>query len=107
MTKIDLIQESPTQFPTITICNLNIKNTKYNLNETIISCKFGSDDCNLDEFDWIRLTYGYCFMFNSGKNHLKKKILLKNSTLAGHQYSFRLKLFVDPLNATDKAPLSR
>ena len=69
VTKIELIPENPTQFPTVTLCNLNAKNSKYNLNETIIECQFNGNSCSLTEFNWFfQPNLGFCFMFNSDKN---------------------------------------
>ena len=46
-------------------------------------------------------------MFNSGKNQLNQKIPIKYSILAGFILGFKLSLYVDPENKTNKEPLSR
>ncbi len=47
---IDLINESPVVFPTVTICNLN--SNDYHLNETIISCRFDNKQCEVKKENW-------------------------------------------------------
>ena len=107
VTKIELIPENPTQFPTVTLCNLNAKNSKYNLNETIIECQFNGNSCSLTEFNWFfQPNLGFCFMFNSGKNQFNQKIPIENSILAGFIFGLKLTIYADPENTTSKEPLS-
>ena len=108
VTRIDLIQENPAPFPTITFCNLNKKYSKYNLNETLIDCTFGPSKCLSSEFNWyFDPVNGHCFMFNSGKNQLNENILVKNSTKAGYSYGLNLKIYADSEDKLINAPLSQ
>ena len=53
ITIIDRIHENLVQFPAITFCNLKRKNSKYNLNETIITCGFSRNKCSTKELNWF------------------------------------------------------
>lgn len=65
-TTINLISETPTLFPTITICNYNSKTNLYKLNETILKSRFGGADIDLTNFETIyNAQLGQCFRFNS------------------------------------------
>jgi hypothetical protein len=57
------------------------------LDEFIISCQFGTKDCNLvEDFEHIyNVDYGNCYRFNSGKNINGKDVNLKYvSPIKGH-----------------------
>jgi len=76
ITSIEVINESPTLFPTVTICNLNGYSEKNIQNETIISCLFNNNRCNLAHFKVINFTsYGNCLRFNDNPDDLQKTYL--------------------------------
>lgn len=105
VTSMNIVQENPAQFPTVTFCNLKRKDSVYNLSETIIYCRFGADNCSASDFTWyIDSRSGYCFVFNSFVSN--KAELLKNSSLAGFYNGLHLKLYTGSLNAFDNGPES-
>lgn len=64
----------------------------YNMNETLIDCRFNAKKCNSDEFDWyFDPLYGNCYRYNS-KNPLKKIIQ------PGNRFGLRLELFAGDSN---------
>ena len=78
------------------LINLNIISTfddsfkkllSYDLNETLLYCKFNKDDCKASDFQWyFHSYYGNCYRFNSGNT-------LKNITQPGNVFGLRLELF--------------
>jgi len=93
VTSIDIINESPAIFPKVTICNLN--SNDYHLNETIISCRFDNNQCELKK-DFIQVNLGFypnCFIFNMQGT--------KISNTAGKSNGLVLELFLGPIDKLD------
>jgi amiloride-sensitive sodium channel subunit alpha len=74
ITSINIVNESPTLFPTVTLCNLNGFFLKADLiNETLISCRFNNQPCSFEDILVAHLSsYGNCLRFNYNPNDLKK-----------------------------------
>ena len=53
VTSIDIINESPALFPTVTLCNLNGYSIQNLVNETLISCRFNNQLCSLKDFTHV------------------------------------------------------
>lgn len=94
VTYIDVINESPTLFPTITFFNLKRSKTNYSLDEILLTCRFNDEPCGLsnfetkyDEFDNVY------YQFNSEKNSEHESIPLNKVFRAGKVNAFRIKLF--------------
>ncbi len=73
ITSIDIINESPALFPTVTLCNLNGYSIQNLVNETLINCRFNNQQCSLKDFTQVHFSsYGFCLRFNFNPNDLKK-----------------------------------
>jgi hypothetical protein len=73
ITSINIVNESPILFPTVTICNLNGYFQKDVLNESIIDCLFNNIICNKSDFTGIAMnSYGTCLRFNDDLINIKK-----------------------------------
>ena len=98
------IYETPTLFPKVTFCNLNLYTTEYafnltqkgilfgnnlsneekkkvghDLDDILIECQFSYHSCNSSDFIWsYDLSYGNCFTFNMDTR--RDKTNLKKST---------------------------
>lgn len=69
-TNIEVINESPALFPTVTFCNLNGLKENLNLSDMFLSCRFHNQDCNITFFREIdNIYYGKCFRFNGDSKH--------------------------------------
>ena len=115
------IYETPTHFPKITICNVNMLQTLYafnlttngvydgsdlsneakkllahSLNDTLITCRFNGKKCTHLDFSWsFDDFYGNCFSFNSGYDLNGIRQDLKESTVAGPEYGLKLEVYVN------------
>jgi len=77
ITSIDIINESPALFPTVTLCNLNGYSIQNLVNETLINCRFNNQQCSLKDFTQVHFSsYGFCLRFNFNPNDLKKTYVL-------------------------------
>ena len=118
-----IIYESPTLFPKITFCNVNLltsefaynftqmgnfdidyskisneekKKLGHDLNDILVECRFNDESCDTTDFTWpFDRHYGNCFSFNSGFNLNGSKVELKKSTLAGPDHGLQLTLYVN------------
>ncbi len=85
VTKIDVIYEQPTDFPTISICN----NIESNLTlENVNHCKINYDmSCLTAKENFFEpfsdTHYGRCLSFNSGKNFSRKPVSILKSYYPG------------------------
>lgn len=94
VTKMELLQDNPSQFPAVSFCNLNPNSTISNLNDSVIMCKFGSIICTPNEFKiFYDPSIGLCFMFNSGRNQQGHIIRLESSTKAGSYNGLKVMIF--------------
>ena len=121
-TKSRTIYETPTLFPKVTICNLNMYQTEYaydflqyteyqdpsflsieerkkfghDLNDILIECSFNGYTCSSSDFTWsLDLRYGNCWTFNSGFNQNGSQVNLKESIISGPSYGLYLQLYVN------------
>ena len=97
VTKIDIINESPTQFPTVTFYNLNklsVNYKNYSLKDILIKCNFNGYSCDYTDFEEKKdkLEYVY-YQFNNGRNSSKHSIGIEKSVLEGKTFGFSLQLF--------------
>lgn len=97
ITKIDIIKETQSQFPTVSICNYNDTNFEFK----ILNLQFNYESLKDDWSDYFEIyndsRYGKCFRFNSGKNIYKNEVDFLNSTARGYSYGLNLELYV-PVN---------
>ena len=84
VTKIDMIDELPIQFPAVTFYNPKDAKNNITINSSIIVCHFNSDLCSDDDFLKITDKYGYV------SYSLKKK----ESFLVGKFYGLYLTLMI-------------
>jgi hypothetical protein len=76
ITSIDILNESPTLFPTITICNLDDYYGNDLLNDTLIDCSFNNLICNKSDFSVVKTnSYGTCLRFNDNLEKIKRTYL--------------------------------
>jgi hypothetical protein len=88
VTKIDVITEAPTNFPTITLINLKNRKSNTSLNEIMIYCNFNFKECNENDFDMIVDKFGFVsYRFKHFKSYTP-----------GLQYG--LQLLIDTANVT-------
>ena len=68
----------------------------YDLNETLISCKFSIYECNWTDFEMIyNKIFGTCFVFNSGKNAFGQNVPIKRLKQAGRFAGLQIEMYVD------------
>jgi hypothetical protein len=117
------IHEMPTEFPKITICNLNKYATKYaweyvtndtqkkgeealaneekrllghDLNDTLFDCWFNFQQCDSRDFIWsFDSTNGNCFSFNSGFDANGTRVDLKKSRFVGSVFGLQMTLYIN------------
>jgi hypothetical protein len=66
LTSIEIVNETPMLFPTVTFCNLNGKKVKYLINETLLDCQFNQINCDASDFkNFYVESFENCFRFNS------------------------------------------
>ena len=96
VSKIQIIDEAPTYYPTITICSLNKLRTK-SLKKIIKKCVFNQLPCDLDQDFSVFDSFAYynCLQFNSGYNMSNNTVPLKTTTFQGEKHG--LILLVGPL----------
>jgi hypothetical protein len=76
ITSIDIFHESPTLFPTITICNLDGYYGNDLLNDTLIDCSFNNLICSKSDFSVVKTnSYGTCLKFNDNLEKIKRTYL--------------------------------
>jgi hypothetical protein len=91
VTEIDVIYETPTQFPTITFFNLKNPSANLKLSEFLINCNFNDYPCDSEDFEEIRDKFGYIsYQFNKKIN---KTHGLKQITQAGKINGLQIELF--------------
>lgn len=94
-TKIVVVKEYPTQFPTITFYNLKNYKLNYSLDDILINCNFNDDFCKSTDFEELQDELGNVFyQFNNGRNSTHQKIEIKNSRRSGKANALRVQLFV-------------
>ena len=94
VTKIDIIKEAQSQFPTVSICSYN--DTKFHF--SLLEMRFNYESL---KHEWGKYMttyndsrYGKCYRFNSGKNLTNHKVDILNSTTRGYSYGLSLELYV-------------
>lgn len=94
VTKIDIIKETQSQFPTVSICNYN--DTKFNF--SLLEMKFNYESLKHDWYKYMSTyndyRYGKCFRFNSGRNLTNHHVEILNSTARGYSYGLVLEMYV-------------
>ena len=111
------INENPTLFPKVTICNFNPFTTEYafnmiqlnvtsgnnlsdeekkrlghDLNDILLECSFNMKPCDLADFVWsFDQTYGNCYTFNS----VNENRTLKQSTVSDIYFGLDLTLYIN------------
>jgi hypothetical protein len=113
----------PTEFPKITICNLNKYATKHaweyvtnettkkgdekltgeekrllghDLNDTLFDCWFNFQQCDSRDFLWsFDSTNGNCFSFNSGFVANGTRVDLRKSSFVGSVFGLQMTLYVN------------
>lgn len=94
VTKIDVIPESSSEFPTITFYSLKHPKSNYPLNDIIIDCKFNDYNCTVNDFDVITDEFGNVYyQFNTIRNRSYNKSEIRRSNIAGKINGFILRLF--------------
>jgi hypothetical protein len=92
VTQIKLIQESPTEFPTVTFYNL--KSNNLSLASILASCRFNDNDCTASDFETNTDEFGNIYyQFNNGKNSNHEKINIYKTKRAGIINGLSLILF--------------
>jgi len=101
-TSINIKYQSPTPFPTISMCSKywadpNIYNSKTNIKETIISCNlFWTIDCKKDAENYFVWYYDdllfNCIRFNSGRNASGHSVPILNSTAGGYDDGLKIEI---------------
>lgn len=101
VTSIEVIYEHNSQFPTISFCRTT--SSGFNLTHDLLYCEFNSLNCSLDDnFEsFVDVAYGSCYRFNSGRNKTGHKVDILNSSLRGIEFSFKLKLDLEPTEGYD------
>ena len=119
VTKIVVTNEISSEFPSIKICHQNghfISNYTNQTSDTVINyidsdikvllpyCKFNSIDCDLAndfsvEYD---IFYGYCLIFNNGKNFTGNSTPKKEMKRVGKDNGLILKLFIKNSYSAEK-----
>lgn len=93
VTNINIVDQNPMIFPTITICSQKPPIKDYNLSDIIISCFFDGIDCSIEPFfiKSYNQTYSIksCYQFNSGFNNSP----LLSSYRSGSYLGLKLELF--------------
>jgi len=112
VTKMDIIKEKYSQFPTVSICNSAggfstssslLYGTLEGFNQTLLNCYFnGEKTClyNPGQFfePYNDSMYGNCYRFNSGYNFTGDIVDILNSTYPGLQYGLVLDFYI-PFNS--------
>jgi hypothetical protein len=89
VTSINTNYESPTEFPTITICSKYWSDdfSKKNLKDMIYECVYASEDCktNINNYfeSYIDDLMSYCFRFNGGRNMSGHKVSIQTALNSG------------------------
>ena len=115
------IYETPTLFPKVTFCNLNLFTTEYayklvregiysstnlsdeekkqlghDLNDILLECFFNLKKCNSSDFIWsFDSTFGNCYTFNSDFDSNGNKVDLKETASFDPYLGLYLTLYVD------------
>lgn len=90
VTEIDMIYETPTQFPTVTFFNLKNPTANYTLDDILINCHFNDDACDARDFIEKRDTFGYVsYQFNRKTNQSEPR----QSTTPGKINGLQIELF--------------
>jgi hypothetical protein len=100
ITTIKTINEDQSQFPTISFCNKNNSDFKFD----VLKLGFNSDD--IDDWKMHFETYndtsfGKCYRFNSGKNMTNQLIPLKYSQSPGIDDGFTFSIYFKPSSDFD------
>ena len=92
VTKIDVIYETPTQFPTITLFSLKNPTSNVSLDEILINCYFNDDYCDSTDFEEKVDGFGFVsYQFN--ERRLNQSLNLKQTTTAGKINGLQVELF--------------
>jgi hypothetical protein len=96
ITSIYEIVEKETEFPTISICNPNIRSFSI----TLLDLRFNGQILTSDWQNHIEkykdVWYGDCYRFNSGFNMTKQKVPIKYLKRSGRNDGFNLEFYLDP-----------
>lgn len=100
VTEIEVIYETPTQFPSVTFFNLKNPKANYSLDDILINCYFNDDKCTADDFLFHQDSLGYVsYSFNTNKSNLKQ------TTTPGKINGLQLELYsgsFEDMNITDE-----
>ncbi len=89
VTSINTNYESPTEFPTITICSKYWSDdfSNKNLKDLLLECVYARQSCQINMDNHFERYYddlmSYCFRFNSGRNMSGHSIPIKNALIGG------------------------
>lgn len=89
ITDINVINENPSIFPTITICNLQPRTSlMFTIDQILIDCTYDRNTCNSSDFDMFNDPYyGICYRFNGRIDSIRKVFR------PGKANGFQVKLF--------------
>ena len=109
-TKIDVINEKISDFPSICICSTHRKGLNYSLEKLILHCKFNRNtECKSKFRDYFEAyndhVYGLCYRFNSGKNLNGQSTEQLKSKAEGYYYGFQLELSMPSVDEVDEGEL--
>jgi hypothetical protein len=102
VTRIEVITQQQSQFPTVAFCGYPDLITP--LNETILRLSYENQLVkNLSKVieQFQDPLHGKCFRFNSGKNMQNEKLDIFNVTSSGQQYGLKLEINLVPANGYD------
>jgi len=93
VTQMKIIQEAPTQFPTVTFYNLKNHYDNLTLRDILLSCTFNSKSCDDTDFETKLDRAGNVFyQFNNGRNKAHQKVDIKNVMQSGKSYGLQVEL---------------
>jgi hypothetical protein len=99
ISSIQTITEDKSQFPTIAICNYDLRNMQIKPIVVWFNSKPLITECGNHFESYQDLAYGRCYRFNSGRNMTNHSIPIKYSTFGGFYFSFRIQFQI-----TNKEP---
>lgn len=74
VTRIDLVQEIPTEFPSVSFYSLKNPSANYSIKDLLIVCLYNQKFCDESDFDTIRDKHGYVlYKFKGGRTYFSGK----------------------------------